>query len=174
MTTETLSKKVLVATALGSGVALALAGCSSSGSSSSSASPTTAPTTAAPTTAAPAGVVPPPPAGSTQTQAPKSTSGGGTYSQYKTSQAPTAVTGYYDAGLKNNGFTITNNGSGGGGWGQYGGSGAQVGGNNGTTFVEVNAGGSKQGATYFEVCTGPSAAAVNSCQNGNHGNSNSS
>lgn len=172
MKSETMSKKLIVATALSSGVVLAIAGCSSNSSSSSSESPTAAaPTSAAP---APAAAVPAPPAGSTLTSGPTATANGGTYNQYKTSQAPTAVTGYYDTAMKNEGFTITNNGSGGGGWGQYGGSGANVGGNNGSLFVEVNAGGSKQGATYFEVCSGPTQAAVSSCQSGNHGQSNSS
>lgn len=176
MANQRVGKKLLVATALGSGVVLVAAGCSSNSSSSSSASPTAASPTATATSAppAPTGAVPGPPAGSTQTQAPKPVSGGATYTQYKTSAAPTAVTSYYDGALKAAGFTVTNNGSGGGGWGQYGGSGAQVGGNDGKTFVEVNAGGSKQGATYFEVCTGPSAAAVNSCQSGNHGSSSNS
>ncbi len=174
MTSELLSKKLLVATALGSGFALALAGCSSSGSSTPSASPTSAAPTSAAPAPAPASAVPGPPAGSTETQAPKPVASGATYTQYKTAQAPTAVTGYYNSSLKTAGYTITNSGSGGGGWGQYGGSGATVGGNNGTTFVEVNAGGSKQGSTYFEVCTGPSATAVNNCQSGNHGQSSSS
>lgn len=173
MTSQSIGKKLLVATALGSGVVIAVAGCSSNSGSSSSASPTPTPTatSAAP---APASGVPGPPAGSTETQAPKPIDGGGTYTQYKTSAAPTAVTSYYDTALKNAGFTITNNGSGGGGWGQYGGSGAQISGNTTSTFVSVNAGGSKQGATYFEVCSGPSAAVVNSCQQSNHGQSKSS
>lgn len=172
MKSETMGKKLIVATAFGSGVVLALAGCSSNSSSSSSESPTAAaPTSAAP---APVAAVPAPPAGSTLVSGPTATANGGTYNQYKTAQAPTAVTGYYDSAMKNEGFTITNNGSGGGGWGQYGGSGATVGGNTGSLFVEVNAGASKQSTTYFEVCSGPSQAAVNSCQNGNHGSSKSS
>ena len=173
MKSQAMSKKVVVATALGSGVALALAGCGSSSSSSTSESPTAAATSAAPAPA-PAAGVPAPPAGSTLISGPTATANGGTYNDYKSSQTPTAVTGYYSTALKDEGFTITNSGSGGGGWGQYGGSGSQVGGNNGTLFVEVNAGGSKQGATFFEVCSGPSQAAVNSCQSGNHGQSQSS
>ncbi len=173
MKSETVGKKLIVATALGSGVVLVLAGCSSSSdTSSASASPTAAATSAAPAPA-PAGV-PAPPAGSTLVSGPKAVANGASYTQYKTSAAPTAVIGSYNTALKSEGFTITNSGSGGGSWGQYGGSGAQVSGNNGSLFVAVNAGGSKQGATYFEVCSGPSAAAVNSCQSGNHGSSQSS
>lgn len=175
MKSQAASKKILVATALGSGVVLALAGCSSNSSSTASESPTAAaPTTAAPAPApAPAGV-PAPPAGSTLVSGPKAVANGASYSQYKTAEAATGVTGYYNTSLKDEGFTITNSGSGGGGWGQYGGSGSQVGGNNGSLFVEVNAGSSKQSATYFEVCSGPSAAAVSACQSGNHGTSQSS
>lgn len=101
-------------------------------------------------------------------------SGGGVYTRFSTSQTPVQVTDYYASTMKNSGFTITNQGSGGGGWGQYGGSDAHVGGNNGSTFVEVNAGGEKNKTTYFETCTGPSQAAVQQCQNANHGNSNQS
>ena len=78
MTSELLSKKLLVATALGSGFALALAGCSSSGSSTPSASPL-------PPLPHPllrplrrASAVPGPPAGSTETQAPKPVASGAT------------------------------------------------------------------------------------------------
>ena len=126
MTSELLSKKVLVATALGSGFALALAGCSSSGSSTPSASPTSAAPTSAAPAPAPASAVPGPPAGSTETQAPKPVASGATYTQYKTAQAPTAVTGYYNSSLKTAGYTITNSGSGGGG-GQGRGDGGQRG-----------------------------------------------
>ena len=174
MANQRVGKKLLIATALGSGVVLVAAGCSSNSSSTSSASPT--PTTPAVTTPppAPSGAIPAPPAGSTVTQASKAVSGGGTYAQYKTSATPTAVTSYYDTALKASSFTITNNGSGGGGWGQYGGSDAQISGNDGKTFVAVNAGDSKGGPTYFEVCSGPSQAAVEACQNGSHGSSKAS
>ncbi len=171
MTSQRVGKKLLVATALGSGVVLVAAGCSSNSGSSSSASPTPTAPTATTAPPAPSGAIPAPPAGSSVAQAPKAVSGGGTYAQYKTSATPTAVTSYYDGALKGAGYTITNNGSGGGGWGQYGGSDAQVSGNDGKTFVAVNAGDSKGGPTYFEVCSGPSQAAVDSCQSGSHGSS---
>ncbi len=125
MKSETVGKKLIVATALGSGVVLVLAGCSSSSdTSSASASPTAAATSAAPAPA-PAGV-PAPPAGSTLVSGPKAVANGASYTQYKTSAAPTAVIGSYNTALKSEGFTITNSGSGGGSWGQYGGSGRKL------------------------------------------------
>lgn len=150
--------------AIGAGAALALGACSS-GSSSSPTTSAPAPTTAAPTSAAPApGNIPAAPAGS------KQLSSNGSYSRYSTSQAPAAVVSYYSGAFKADGYTVTSQNAGGGGWGQYGGSGAGLSANNGTTFAAVNAGGSKQGATYFEVCSGTSAAAVSSCQQNSHAN----
>ncbi len=171
MSGQKLKNKAVVVGALGAGAVFLVAGCSSSSSTPEASS--AAPTEAATTAAAPATSIPGPPSGATE-ESTKSVSGGATYTSYKTSQEPAAVTAHYDSALKADGFNITNSGSGGGGWGQYGGSGAQVGGNNGTTFVEVNAGGSKDGPTYFEVCEGPSAASVKDCQSGNHGNSSQS
>ena len=37
-------------------------------------------------------------------------------------------------------------------------------GNNGSNWVDVEAGGSNNGPTYWEVCSGPSAQSVNDCQ----------
>lgn len=96
------------------------------------------------------------------------------YYRYSTSQSPSAVTSYYSGALKSAGYTVTNSGSGGGGWGQYGGSGSGLDANNGSSFVAVNAGGEKSGPTYFEICTGASAASVDNCQGNNHGDSNQS
>lgn len=172
MSVESVGKRFVVAAAVGSGVVLAVAGCSSSSSSGSSSS--SSPSGSAASTSAPSGGVPSAPAGSTVVQGPQAVASGATYTQYKTSESPTAVTGYYETAMKNQNFSITNSGSGGGGWGQYGGSGAQVGGNNGSVFVEVNAGASKQSSTYFEVCSGPTAASVSNCQSGNHGQSQNS
>lgn len=84
------------------------------------------------------------------------------------------MTNYYKGEMSKAPWKVTSSGSGGGGWGQYGGSGSYVEGNDGSTFVAVNAGGSKQGATYFEVCEGPSSGAVDNCQGNDHGDSNES
>ncbi len=161
MYTNLLNRRATVAAvALGAGV-LAIAGCSSDSSSSSSAS------------ASAAVGVPGPPAGATVVTAPEP-DGAATYSRFSTSSTPAEVETYYTGALKASGFNVTNSGGGGGGWGQYGGSEAGVSANNGTTYVEVNAGGSKQGPTYFEVCSGDSSQAVQSCQGNNHGSSNQS
>lgn len=178
-TTVTTMHAVKIASAALGGVAamLAVAACSSTTSTPSQSPASTGPSTAAPaatTPAAPApqSAVPGPPPGAAQlsTQA----SGGGSYTRYRTSQAPAAVAGYYTAALKSAGYTITESGGGGGGWGQYGGSGATVDANTAATYVAVNAGGSKQGATYFEICTGTSAAQVDQCQGENHSSSSGS
>jgi len=171
MSSQLVKNKAVVVGALGAGMVLLVAGCSSSSSTPEASN--AAPSQASATPGAPSTQVPGPPAGATEVST-KSVGEGATYTSYKTSATAASVTANYEATLKADGFSVTNSGGGGGGWGQYGGSGSEVGGNNGTTFVEVNAGGSTQGPTYFEICQGPSAAAVSSCQSGNHGQSSQS
>ncbi|MEI6623359.1 MAG: hypothetical protein WCP28_15770 [Actinomycetes bacterium] len=178
-TNQNRNRVVVAAVALGAGV-LVTGGCSSGSSSTPTSAPpapvTSAAPTVAPTTAAPApapATLPGPPPGAKTITAPQP-DGAAMYSRFSTSQAPAAVVTYYTNALKGLGFTIASTGAGGGGWGQYGGSGAGVEAGNANTWVAVNAGGSKQGATYFEVCTGASSAIVDNCQNNNHGNSNQS
>ena len=63
---------------------------------------------------------------------------------------------------------------GGGGYGQYGGSGAGATGSKSGSFVAVNAGGQTGQATYFSVCQGSDEQAVRQCSdnadNNNGGN----
>ncbi len=171
MSSQLLKGRVAAVGAVGAGAVLLIAGCSSSSSTpeESSAAPTPAATSAAPA----ATTIPPAPAGSTEITS-KSVAEGATYTSYKTSETPANVVAAYDSALKADGFTITNEGSGGGGWGQYGGSEARVGGNKDGVFVEVNAGGEKNSTTYFEICQGPTSESVSKCQNGNHGDSSES
>lgn len=167
-----MKRAAVATTVVGVSAALALVGCSSSsggGSSTTSAAPEPTKTSEAPK---PSGAINPP-AGSTKLSS-QNESGGVVYTRYSTSQSPTAVTTFYKGEMSKDGWKVTSSGSGGGGWGQYGGSGSQVEGNDGTTFVAVNAGGSKQGPTYFEVCEGPSSSAVDNCQDNDHGDSNNS
>lgn len=171
MTRSRMNRAVLGTTIVGAGAALALAGCSSSSSSSSSSSATPEPTKSS-EAPVPSGALNPP--SGSQKLSSKAEGGGTTYTRYSTSQTPVQVTSFYKAEMSKDGWKVTSSGSGGGGWGQYGGSGSQVEGNDGTSFVAVNAGGSKQGPTYFEVCEGPSASAVDNCQNNDHGDSNQS
>lgn len=144
-------------------------GCSGSNTGTPSASGT-ASSTPVPASSAPAPPAPPsvpaPPAGA-KALASRSGPAGGTFTRYETAQGPAAVVGYYESGLKTAGFSVTSTGGGGGGWGGSGGSGAGLTGNNGTTFVAVEAGGSNQGSTYFEVCAGTSNEQVSNCQDGN-------
>lgn len=164
-------KASAAAVAIGAGAALVLVGCSSNSNSTPTTTPTTAPTgSAAPTGAT--GTVPGPPAGSQQLSTAQD--GQATYTRFSTSQTPTQVTSYYNTALTGAGFKVTNTGSGGGGWGQYGGSGSTLEANNGSTWVAVNAGGQTGKTTYFETCVGPSESAVDSCQSNNHGSSQSS
>lgn len=167
--------KIAAVAAGGVAVLLTMAACSST-SSAPSQSPTTAPNTASsapasttPAAPAPQAAVPGPPPGATELS--KQASGGGFYARYRTSQAPVAVVGYYSAAFKSAGYTITQSGDGGGGWGQYGGSEAGLEVSGSGSFAAVNAGGSKQGPTYFEVCAGASAAQVDNCQGENHSSS---
>jgi len=147
------------------------AGCSSSSTTPPTASsPAGPPAPASSTPAPPAPAsVPAPPAGAKALTS-RAGQSGGTFTRYETTQSSAAVVGYYESGLKSAGFSITSTGGGGGGWGGYGGSGAGLTGNNGTTFVAVESGGSNQGPTYFEVCTGTSTAQVSDCQDGNSDN----
>lgn len=171
MANSRVKRTAVATTALGASAALILVGCSS-GSSSSSTSASSAPeptkTSEAPK---PSGAVPAPPAGAKQLST-QAEAGNTKYTRYQTSQPPTSVTAYYKSEMSKGGWKVTGSSSGGGGWGQYGGSGSQVEGNDGSTFVAVNAGGSKQGATYFEVCSGPSSSAVDDCQDNDHGDDN--
>lgn len=171
-TTQTI--KIAGASLGGVGAMLAMAACSSTASSPSQSPTSAGSSTAASATTTPGApatqtAVPGPPPGAVQlsTQA----SGGGSYTRFRTGQASAAVVGYYSAAFKSVGYTITESGGGGGGWGQYGGAGAGLEASKGGSFAAVNAGGSKQGATYFEICTGTSAAQVDNCQGENHSSS---
>lgn len=175
-----------------------LGACSSTSNSAppaTTSAPPTTPTTAAPTTASTAatpstpttaatpggsGALPAPPAGSQQLQ--QGTANGATYARYSLSgQTAQQVVSTYQGELQGQGYTVTSSGGGGGGWSEWGGSGAGLSGNKGSDYVSVNAGGQGGGPTYFEVCLGPSAQAVNDCQDisqgpnegGNNSNSNS-
>ncbi|MBU6362935.1 MAG: hypothetical protein KGQ95_01815 [Acidobacteria bacterium] len=103
---------------------------------------------------------------------------GAQYTRYSISgTAASAVTSDYQSQLESQGYNITNSGGSGGGWGKWGGSEAGVSGNNGSTWVDVQAGGQSGGPTYFEVCVGPSNTSVQDCEDASDGpddNSNSS
>lgn len=168
--------KLAGATLTGVAALATVAACSSTSSTPSATPSSTAPTAASPAASTPAApapapqaALPGPPPGAAQLST--QPSGGGSYTRYRTGQSPAAVVGYYSTALRAAGYTITQSGGGGGGWGQYGGSEAGLEASNGGTFAAVNAGGSKQGATYFEVCTGTSAAQVDNCQGENHSDS---
>lgn len=80
-----------------------------------------------------------------------------------TAAPPADVVADYKTQLTAAGFSITSDGGGGGGWGQYGGSDAGLSANNGTEWVSVQAGGQSGSTTYFEVCVGPSSTSVSDC-----------
>ena len=172
--------------AAGSLVALstvALTGCFGSDESSPVATVTeAAPTTAAATTAPPpattsASQAPAPstsaatiaaPAGATQLQSAERS--GAQYTRYSIGgTTPSAVVGDYESELKGQGYTVTNSGGGGGGWGKWGGASAGLSANNGSQFVDVQAGGQSGSTTYFEVCIGPSSNSVNACEDASNG-----
>ena len=163
------------------GVATLLAGCGSQGTQPAVTVTATAPPTGAPTSAAPKPVaptataaklqgLPAAPVGATQLQT--SNSGGVQYARYSTSEQPDQIVSYYTSQWQQEGYRMQNGGGGGGGWGKYGGSDAGATGSKTGSYVDVQAGGSTQGPTYFEICQGPNAQAVDNC--GNSSNSGSS
>ncbi|MFM8827994.1 MAG: hypothetical protein ACKOGE_01750 [Actinomycetota bacterium] len=176
--------------AAGSLVALstiALAGCFGGDDSSTPATTTEAAPPATTEAAPPATTEAAPPATTTAASAPSSggpnltaPSGaqqlesdgknGAQYTRYSISgTAASAVTSDYESQLKSQGYSITNSGGSGGGWGKWGGSEAGVSGNNGSTYVDVQAGGQSGGPTYFEVCVGPSNSSVQDCEDSSDG-----
>ncbi len=119
-------------------------------------------TTAAPTSAA--ANVPPPPDGAKKVDSEDES--GMQYTRYKISgTSAEAVVKSYESQLKSAGFTITNAGGSGGGWGKWGGSGYGMDAKDEATFVSVQAGGSDNGPTYFEVCVGADKSVVDKCGN---------
>lgn len=170
--------------AAGSLVALstvALAGCFGGDSSTPATTTEAAPpatTEAAPTTtqAAPAtttaassgGPTLTPPSGAQQLES--DGKNGAQYTRYSISGTQaSAVTSAYQSQLESQGYSITNSGGSGGGWGKWGGSESGVSGNNGSTYVDVQAGGQSGGPTYFEVCVGPSNTSVQDCEDSSDG-----
>ncbi len=154
--------------------AVALAGCFGSDeptpatpATTQAAPATTAPapatTAAAPaTTQASSGTTLTPPSGASQLQ--QAQRNGAEYSRFSISgTAPADVVADYKTQLTAAGFSITSDGGGGGGWGQYGGSDAGLSANNGSEWVSVQAGGQSGSTTYFEVCVGPSSTSVSDC-----------
>lgn len=127
-----------------------------------------APTTSAAQPPAPATTPVTPPAGATQLQAAERS--GAQYTRYSISgTTPSAVVGDYESQLSGQGFTVTNSGGGGGGWGKWGGASAGLSANNGSEYVDVQAGGQSGSTTYFEVCIGPSSNSVNACEDASDG-----
>lgn len=95
---------------------------------------------------------------------------GAQYTRYSISGTQaSAVTSDYQSQLESQGYSITNSGGSGGGWGKWGGSESGVSGNNGSTWVDVQAGGQSGGPTYFEVCVGPSNTSVQDCEDSSDG-----
>lgn len=162
-----------------SGVALVAAGCSGSGGTTTE-SATPAPTvtvTDAPTeapTATPtktsddsddtSGSLPKPPSGSKKVSS--ESDGGDTYARYKTtSQSPKEVVTFYKGEATKQGYSVKNMNGGGGGWGGYGGSNWGMVAQKDGSYLDVQAGGSSNGPTYFEVCVGPGKSALRHCNN---------
>jgi hypothetical protein len=90
--------------------------------------------------------------------------GGMQYSRFKISGTSAQdVVGGYEAQFKELGYTITNAGGSGGGWGQWGGQGYGMDASKDGSFASVQAGGSDGGPTYFEVCIGTDESVVDNC-----------
>ncbi len=176
-----MTKHKATATAVGIGaVALALAACSSgsSGSSTVTVTATATPTAAATQAAVPLATEPVKPAatkaaltglpaapgGSSLLQT--SNNNGVQYARYASnSEQPAQIVSYYSSAWQKEGYAMTSSGGGGGGYGKYGGADAGASGTKAGSYVNVQAGGSTSGPTYFEVCQGPNQSAVNECGN---------
>lgn len=155
-----------------SATSLALAGCSSSSpepavtvtETAPAATPATSATPTAATEVAPteAAASPTPPAGATKIDS--ANESGMQYTRYKI-QGTTAeqVVSDYEAQFKAAGYSITNAGGSGGGWGQWGGEGYGMDASKDGSFASVQAGGATSGPTYFEVCLGTDENVVDNC-----------
>jgi hypothetical protein len=179
--------RIAVAAALAAGIPLVAIGCGDSTTAETAAPVTTEVTTveapAATTTAAAApaattaaasssSALPAAPAGAKQLA--MRSKNGATYYHYQISgQSPKQIVDGYQSELQSSGFTVKSTGGGGGGWGGYGGSDAGISADNGSEWIDVEAGGQNSGPTYWEVCVGPSEQSVNDCQDINDNDSNS-
>ncbi len=151
---------------------LALAGCSSGSSSDTPTAEVTVTETAAAspaetpaqTQAASTDGLPAPPAGAKQID--EEDESGMVYARYKVegTSAQTIVDDY-ESELKDSGYTVTNSGGSGGGWGMWGGSGYGMDAEKDSTYVSVQAGDSSGGPTYYEVCVGADKSVVDQCGN---------
>lgn len=108
------------------------------------------------------GIALPAPSGSDQLNA--SDRDGVEYVRYSsTSKSAEEVVASYKSAAKSAGWTISNDSGGGGGWGAYGGSNAELRANKGGEYFAVAAGGERGGETYFEACSGSGSAKI--CDN---------
>jgi len=76
---------------------------------------------------------------------------------------PAKIVNKYKKKATKAGYTVKSAGGSGGGWGGYGGASAGLVAEKSSGYLDVQAGGSRQGATYFEVCVGKSKSAVEEC-----------
>lgn len=168
--------RIAAAAALAAGIPLVAIGC---GDSTPAAPATPATTTEVTTVAAPAAAstaaAPASTAAASSSALPAAPSGakelaqrsqnGATYYHYSISgQTPQQIVDGYQSDLQSSGFNVKSTGGGGGGWGGYGGSGAGLSADNGSEWIDVEAGGQNSGPTYWEVCVGPTEQSVNDCQ----------
>jgi hypothetical protein len=124
---------------------------------STSTAPTTSAAPAPTTTAAAANPVAPAPSGATQERQ-DAISEGGQHTYYVTSEAPAQVVAAYQATLQAAGWTVE--GSGGGGYGEYGGGGLTA--SQGASYLVMNAGGG-DGQTHIDICSWPARPAEDGC-----------
>lgn len=80
-----------------------------------------------------------------------------------TSKTPAEVVASYKSEASSAGWKVTKVSGGGGGWGAYGGSNAELRAQKGSEYFAVAAGGEKGGETYFEACSGSGSASI--CDN---------
>ncbi len=86
------------------------------------------------------------------------------YGRYaNSSKTPASVVSSYKGAATSGGWKIIKDSGGGGGWGPYGGSNAELRAQKGSEYFAVTAGGQKGHTTYFEACSGSGSGAI--CEN---------
>ncbi|MCH9815409.1 MAG: hypothetical protein K0U64_03010 [Actinomycetia bacterium] len=154
------------------GALLALAGCT--GTESATSDPSTAGSAVSPTspnetaTGEPTstGELPQPPSGSKELE--NTSNGAVQYAKYSNQEmTPGQVVQSYEKNAETAGYTVTDSGGSGGGWGDYGGGAYGMTAKKPGSYLSVQATGYSAGEsnrnTNFEVCLGPDKSALTQC-----------
>lgn len=147
-----------------SAMVLLACGCSASAPAAKETQPATSPSAVATSSLEPIVALPDPPKDARLLQ--RSERVEAQYARYRTGrQTPEQVIAFYEAELRAAGYSLVSARVEGGGWGKWGGSEAGLTASRGRIRADVQAGDSRRGPTYFEVCVGEEASSVARCEN---------